>query len=990
MKIDGRVDISALSSDKQQRLKGAQNTDQALEILAADGQIDAQEQAVLEEIQAETEAEDSDGTVLFESAEFEATGLQFGKGNLLEQAQKKAQAVVKQADQTATQSTFKRVQRFRQIENSDQLKVVLEADQRIAGSNADGKKTTYGTSSVAGKILMQDAILAQSVGALNPEQAAFVDQLADKVRNGGIDKLSKEDVQQLDQIVENVLSQLDGESGLQFHRPDLAALGQIDQQALQTTDYDLAHANLESTLDQADAAINDIKLATHETGLSLNLLKEQKAKGWTANNVQLGRSFVRMADSLDEAKKQLDVINTTLLPTLKAQVDDLDKRIADRTSSLQAENKTPEEIEADQQLQLLRTQRTGVVGKYAALNERAKELASTRVEGLKTMKSVQVITSEMQDRVAAVNEQIDNLWIGSQELEELKQRVDQGLEQKPNESRVDFLKRQQDDLKSVAGQLETVHDTLVGGMEGLVQKYKQSKTANPQSIALLEKELQTLKALRNAPWDSQNPAGRIEQLRQARESMVQALQALVPSHVSLEEFRALRDLDKGVTQYGGQRLSTVKSTAESQKAVQEQLTRAIEEEKDITAAGDNALEEMLEMEKGGSGVSLAFGSGATVSLGLSGGIGGSIGSGKIAKLSAKIGVGVEAALTVQKAYGKGPSYIPGEAAYLAYIDLKAKIEGELSLETFLGDIGVEFDASVGWRGGLAFGSLDEARGFGQQLVKTIALAQLLPDGEDEFDAAKNELKRQFDKYKYSGTTKELGVSGKIGKGEGADFTGLGGSYRTSTETMTYSDGTTIQDETTTGSVSVGLGKGRSAKFTYTDLTSSNITKGSDNKPATMKSVSVAVPLQTMTQIADYMSKGGTKPFSELVNKMGDSFKTSFLNHFKAMNPESVALSAAAIIAAMDSAISGNPNLFNEMISTAKYTSSGGSEIVLGVGRRENPSADPPENRPKWNLSFGIQGNYEVSAEASSGVFYGKMKAGLSYKLAGSVALPIQE
>lgn len=375
----------------------------------------------------------------------------------------------------------------------------------------------------------------------------------------------------------------------------------------------------------------------------------------------------------------------------------------------------------------------------------------------------------------------------------------------------------------------------------------------------------------------------------------------------------------------------------------------------------------------GDHVELAYGSHASIGLSLSGGIGGSYGI-----ATAKLGVGVEASMTIEKSFGQGPSY-------LGHVDLDAKVEGELSIKTMLMDAGVDFEAKTGFTGGMGFSTLGEAKGFAKNLAKTLALSQGLPDTQAAFEAAAAKLVSDFKKYSYSGTHTEISgsVKGELKGIKLPSFVPKGASLSASqrTDINTY-NGQTVQDKQSTfeGKLEWGHHKEIGVKYTHQE---SRVKKadGTYGPPATRDAVHIKIPTAMVAHGLDHLAKGGKHPFTHMLDKMGEPFKKEFIAQFKALNPESAAMNTAQVLEVMNGIMSDNYDIFSKTTQASKV--SGGSEIVIGIDR----STQPGKPGAHWALELGIEGKMSGSATATSGAFYGSMKAKAEIEIAAAITLP---
>ncbi|MEZ0372761.1 MAG: hypothetical protein ACAI44_26960, partial [Candidatus Sericytochromatia bacterium] len=946
--------------------------------------------------------------------------------------------VVVMADKSAGQSMLKRAKMFDGVSSSDDILRVLRADQKLAAHYTGDayKSIAKGT---GGKILLQDAILLERSGLLNKEQVAFLNELMGKVSKGTISKLSSEDIQKLDQMVEGIIAQLDGtevgevSSDSKLMNVDEQALGGVNPNDPAAHDQNVAvvEENSDDLFAAADADIHESQLASKEVGLLSEQVKAQNDK-----NVAIGRTFSRITDSINRIGTEIDLIKNKALPVLQKEVESLNQQVEARVAELKGKGLSDDEVLNDPKLKELVTKQKSARIKYEGLSGKLTELYSAQANALKTLKSLKTIDAELKQRLGGVSVMSGKLTEGTTKLTSLNDAISnlpnnrklfysnmiakyeriangnfpQNLKDAANRAigllkehqgnnstieammadprmknfvgemegqfHVDELKAQEQELKNIKGEVVKVHDQMIAGMEDLIRTYKSTKTASPKTIELLEAELATLKALKTSGKEGE---ALLTELTKSRAQIVSALEGLVPQHLDSRELIALKGLDGKVGAYSIASIALDGNYETTQKALTQEITKAEERAKDNTAVGKQVIDDMIELESGHGGgeheslISLAYGSHVRLSLGLSGGVGGSIG-GKNVGVTARIGVGVEASLTVEKAYGRGP-------AYRAHIDLDAKIEGELSLKAWFIKVGVKVEASAGWSGGLAFNDLGEAKAFGAQIVKVLALSQLDLSDESNRDLLMKEvgvLEDMFNKHKYTGTHTQVKVEAEASAGH----VGVGAGYTTRTETNSYGNGTTVEDKTKDYEGKIEWGHHKEIKVKYLEQTSTVLGPNGQpqGEPATLKSFHIKVPAAMVLHALEHAGKAG-KGFSTLCNKMGKAFQDEFIASFKALNPGAAAMGVAEILELVDGIMRNNYDIFAKTAQTSKFT--GESEILIGI-----ECANKPPKPAHWALEVGIEAKYSAEVTANAGIFYGKVSASAEYELAAAISLPI--
>ena len=747
---------------------------------------------------------------------------------------------------------------------------------------------------VSGKILLQDTILIEKKGLLSQEDKDFLSAL---LKKGSINNLSREDIQKLAAIVDKTVAKL--KEGTRSG---------------------------ETNMSGSDAAIHDLQLACGESGLTADQLQTQNAQ-----KVEGGRSFARILDAVDEVEKQYSIIKEKL-PAVQKELESLDTQIKQRMAELKSQGKTNDDLQKDPQLQDLMAKYSGAMVDLEDLQGKASDLMNAKIKGLEKLKSIKIIDSEMKARVAGANTMTAQLAGGCEQLNGLKAELNAIESKYP-----DNLDAQKTGIGKLKTKAQGVCDQMVKGMEDLIKQYEASPTANKKTIELLKKELETLKTLK-----MDDPKAAIAKLEQSRTAIVQTLKSLVPSHLDPREFKALTDLDKGVTTFSSTKMALSSSISSRGAELDARIQFALEEAKKQKTLDTNQGMEMIDKFRPTAEFGIAYGSHFGVSLEAAAGIGGSIGVAE-----AKIAIGLEAALKVEKSFGAGP-------AYLLHVDLAAKLRGDISISKLFE---AHAELKAGLTAGLAFNNLDEVKEFTKQLGKVALIASSLSEITDmetaeklqaELEKALDGLGKMVNQHKYTGgfVAVDAGVKSELP----SVTAGLSGGW--SRQVNTYADGRTIQDDVFKGKVTVGE-FGISVSHER-----STVVEPKKTEPITRTAVHFSVPVALLREAKEAGS------FSKLPKEV----LSQIVDQFKALSPGlGTQFEAGVVLSHLNRLLASETG--RQKLDRIMAMGSGGhseTEVFIGI-----EYIDEGAHGQEWAVEMGLEGSKEFKKDipvGTSGAF----------------------
>jgi hypothetical protein len=722
---DRRVSLSTLPAAKRVAIQQAESPEAIKTILAQDGKIDKNEQAVLEEIDAELAnlTQDESKTLTFDEGSTEVHSVDFGDKPNFKQETERVAAVAR----LSQRSTEGRSDVLRSGSNIQDVKAFLEADQKLAGTQSDGTKTRYGsTGPGASKVLMQDAFLLEKFGLLTETQKQSLSAIVDKLHTVkgyqggdgmhymeiGTNAIDKEDIATLDAMVEDVLQRLDGKSLPQTDYGQLSLLGSENAGTLDTQFTTIAD-NLDGLNAEFDASLHDLQLSYSEMG------------GGSGGKVAAhGRVFGRIEDAVKEVDGHLQTLNTQVLPTLEKQLQSLDDRIQQRIQQLRPDLSNQPESEIsnalvldpnlaqDPELNTLQEKKQAALATYSLLADRSTQLSSGKIKGLQRLSEVRTIDREEKVRTSSVNAMAQKLGQATGDLQSLQNQIEDIGKKHADphtghgaKSLGDILKVAQSqaqqpykDLASAQAlntKLGDIRNNMITGMKGLIQTYETSSTANASAVQLLKKELSTLEALK-----IEDPAQAIEVLQEVREHLIGELGKQVGPLISKQEFMSLTGLDKKVTDYSQGDMATQGAANAKVSNIQEAIAEA-------KAEKQKTLERTVDTFSKFADDKMAYGTHAQVSFSVSAGLG--VGT---EEFGAYAGVGVEGTARIGKDFGVGPTYT-------ATLDLDFIAEAKVKVPGL-----VDFEAKYSetlLSSGIGFNTMDETKAFVGDINKQLGL-----------------------------------------------------------------------------------------------------------------------------------------------------------------------------------------------------------------------------------------------------------------------------
>lgn len=996
--IDGRT--AGLNKNVYDTLKGLQqarkgealtqsDVDKVVKEMAKDGKIDAAESDLLDEIQANSVSVD----VAKNEHDSKPLSIKFGQAsqNLREQALDKASEVARLS------SMSRRASQDRGTVELESLKQTLRKDQELAGLQADGSKTRYGAKGdVATKILIQDGILLERRGLLTPPDKAF---LSEMIAKRGLphpqNQLSPEDLQRLDQMVEKGLEYLEGPNPeIQFvDQSTLLGVG-TPEGGEPAAQYAAVDSNYPALVGEADAAVHDVEASIREVGLNQEALKEQKGR-----DVEAGRSFERIAQAIEEADRQFLLLHDNVLPAIKQELDSLksqsDQRLLELTGktsledaekALDSDPSLREKARTDATLNQLKSQYATVSDKYTNLTHKMLALDEARVKGLKSLSTIKIIDQEMKQRIASVQSMSAKLGTGMLNLNGLRDDIlatakkfdalgnqASGIESREltgadNQAKLGELQQKGRELDATADkvtfsdkELQTyktrataVADEMIAGMDELIAKYESTSTHHKSTLGLLRAQRQTLVALKNGFDTRFDPIKAVQDLEASRSKILGTLKGLVPQHLDMREYKALSGLDGGVTDFSkahtdvraahsyaqGRSLAakgSIGSARELVMATGEELKAAI---KRAEEGKDSAMEEASAALKAIDD-RMAFGTHARVYLGIGAGVGADIGVAK-----AKVAIGVEGAVKVEKAFGSGP-------AYMMHVDLAAKVSAEVKLDLILTEIGASAEFKAGLQAGLAFNTLQEAQDFAAELTRLAGYAidlktkdlsvDSLKQTEANLSASWQKLKGMYEQHKYSATFVEGKLEVAAARQGGAEGKA---NLKGGTIWGSYADGSEIKDSQYSGGVSVN---GYGVQVTHeSSVVQKQPTNGSKVGDSHRTLVELKIPLRVVKDIHKHGLKG-----------IPDTMKEAIASALKAANPAMAKMQTTEIFGILGDAFASDKK---------------GLSKLIALGETFKSPSGASSSSKEVNFNFGVAfGQYangenfitaEISVEAS--------------------------
>lgn len=735
---DRKVNISAFSSPVRAELKQAKSAEDVKNILGRDGKIDAKEQALLDEVEAELSqiTEDSNKTLTFEDGSAQANSINFADQPTFKQDTQRIASL----QRLVNRSTEGRADVLRTACTPEDVKCFLEADQQLAGSQADGSKTRYGASGPgATKVLMQDAIMLEKFGLLTATQKQALAEITNKLHTVkgyqggdgmhymeiGTSAISKEDIATLDAMVEDALGRMDGQP---LPSMDYGSLSQLGTEAAGTPDQQFTTVadNLDGMNAEFDAAIHDLELSYSEMGGGDG--------GKVAAN---GRIFGRIEDAVKEVDGHLQMLNGQVLPSLEGQLQALDGQLQAAIEAKRPDlaGKSKEEVNNalnldselsnDPTLASLLEKKQAALATYSLLADRSQQLSSAKITGLQRLGEVRTIDREEKVRTSAVNEMAHKLGEATGDLQELQNQLAEigkhhgvNHEAKSMAEMIELAKKQAGqpykDLQSAEAlkqKLGNIRDNMITGMKGLIQTYQNSSTANASATQLLQKQLATLEALK-----TDNPDQAIEVLEEVRQHVIGELGKQVGPLISRQEFRSLTGLDKQVTNYSHADMGAAGAIDAKIENIQEAIAEA-------KAEKQKTVERTIDTFSKFADDKMAYGTHAQVSFSISAGLG--VGT---EEFGAYAGVGVQGTARIGKDFGVGPTYT-------ATFDLDFIAEAKVKIP-YLVDFEAKYSKTL-LSTGIGFNTMDETKAFVGDVNRQLELGMQVGALEDALSNARN-------------------------------------------------------------------------------------------------------------------------------------------------------------------------------------------------------------------------------------------------------------
>lgn len=1036
--IDGKT--TGLSKEVYGALKQLQATrkgealtendvESLVKTMAKDGKIDDAELDLINEIMANSvevkiaknDHDSTPVTVKFSGA---------GKTNIKEQALEKA------ADVARRSAMYKRASDDRGVSGKDELIRILKTDQKLAGSETTGK-TKYGTKGdVATKILIQDGILLQRKGLITPDDQTFLAEMAEK--RSKMKPLTGDEITRLDNMVEKALAYLEGPNP-EIKQVDQGSLIDLGSDTAGTPDaqYEKVEQNFESLVTEANAAVNDVTASTGEVGLNQETMKEQKAAdvegGRNFERIaeaveEADRQFLLLHDNVIPAvKKQIE--------SLDAQADQRlmeltgKKTIEEAKEALKQDPKLREAARLDSKLQGIFKKRDNTVDKLETLSVKMLALGDARVKGIKSLKEIKIIDKEMKARIASVKGMSAELNTGILSLNLLRNSVikeTKSIDQTgtaatqiessetkgtTNQEQLDDLKRKELELagaewklklsgpklEALKKQSDEVVDQMVKGMDSLIAKYEATSTCDKTALQALKDERALLLKLKDRFNTSYDPVQAVKDLDAAHAKILGTLKKLVPAHLDIREYKALAALDGNVSAFGGAHQdfkdsydyakgrmqfaqNSIGSARELVLASEEDLKAAIER---AEKGQDSVLEETTSLMEGVKDetthkdgleihAGLSYGSHARVYLGIGVGVGADIGV-----LEAKVAIGLEGALKIEKSFGSGPSY-------LMHADLAAKITAEISLDVLFAKFSASAELKAGLSVGLGFDKPGDMYQFGKDVAEFVANCLKLSSisNKDEAKAllAKIEsglakIEKTVAEHKYKAafveSKVEVEVESKSAPGGMAKAELKGG-----INIGSYADGSVVEDKKVGGLVQLGEFGLEVTRETST------VTKQPDNGEKRVDSSRTVVEFKVPVSVLKEVMKHG-------LGSLPKGVFEEVVKTLKSANPTMAGLEASVMMAALTKSLSGNTKGLAKLVAAAERVEkarghSGAhhsgpvkKEVAISIGISAGHNS---HGKDFVAIEFNIEGKIDFKKDIGGGTNFVRIEAGASAKV----------
>jgi hypothetical protein len=849
---------------------------------------------------------------------------------------------------------------------------------KAVGRDNNLVETKYKNSpSVAGKILLQDMALLERKGMLSEDDkkvyteimGKYVENYQNQKKTGKTEFISPDDVARLHEITSKVAS---GKSGLGPVNLDQGAISKVGTAAggSVSDQYSTVVKNIPAAMNSSYAAMHDAVIATKEVG-----------KG---DGVEGGRSFPRMQKAINELGNQFHLINDQLMPAVAAQAKDLSSRMDDRmleiakTDPKYKDLKTADDvriamvndpklsakIESDPKYSALKTEHSQVMATYNDLGSQAMAVADAKVQTLKEYQSVNTVFNQEQTRTGKAQVVTAKLALGAQKLEGMEAKLNQ-----ISESNLPPAEKQKQ-VDAIKADIKALRDDMVKSMNELIDTYKQNGNPNPTALKLLESQRDTIAKFDADPAKIKEAIATFEG---ARTGFISALEKSVPVFISEKEVKTLKSLDKGVADFVNGKVSADSRIIMTNDMIQVQIDEAKHEKDDATTKGLHELESMESTQEGGghgkgehheiSTFGLSYGSHARISLELGAGIG--VGIGKA--IDAKVALSVEAALTVEK------TFTQSERPYQVHVDLSMKLTGDLTIAHVFEAHG---EIKAGLAAGLAFENLGQAKAFGGQLAKVIALSSALGEIQDldTLEKMKAELEKEMDKlsemvkeHGYTGTSIE--VKGDV-KSElpGAEV-GLKGGWRR--EVNTFGDGKKVQEDHYKGKVEVGH-FGVSVVVDKSKVL--NPKEGEKSEDWSRIVGSVAIPAELFEHALHH---GGFKHLPKGVLE-------EIVKQFNKLNPGMAQLSTGVLLSYLDNALEAAKKGNGIGLARLSKSAKGEAEVTIGI---EMVTEGP---KKYMAVELGVEASKKYKADVPIGGGVGFIRTGVEAELEVGLAIKVWE
>jgi hypothetical protein len=929
--IDRRIDLSQYSLTAQQKsdLSKAKTSDEVVNALSKDGNLDVNEQKLLDEVIQELTAS-SDQTLKFVDGDSEANEVAFGKPADFQQ---KLEAKLDAATMTKIKgTTADRTNVFAKIDNKQDLSRVLKGDQKLVD---DYYKINKGAHVLNGKILLQDAALLGRFNLLAPAEKDFIQQALGKCDNRtGINNLTADDVKKLDNIVERALAQLDGTTppssqlGVPENEGQIPERLLVDDTALaKGDDFSALHDNYDNLISASDAAINDANLAVHETG---------KNRGdEVGNKVEYGYSFNRIQQSIKEIDHQSENIDKAL-SLGDEQLKTLKQEIETRTETVKAAGEDPEK---DPTLQMLKNTVESTVTKMETLVGKTKEMQEARQKFLTQAKSRNVVANETDKRLAAIGEAQKHLTHGCQVLEHVRNEAEQITKEAQDNPEAAKAK-----LAPLNGKLNEVNSQMISSLNKLIGVYEKSPTANAKAIELLKAEVKTLEALKSK--DSSDVPAKIQALTASRERVIQAMQPMVTAGlIDHRELKQLTTLDRQVTDFSGTHFAAAGDLSVFNTSIDQMIEKGKEKEEGIEHHTS-----VLENHKSWLGNSISYGSHVQMRLNITGGVGGNIGV-----AHAEVGAGITAGVRFGREFVGDPN-----REYQLRFDIGVMAEASAGIKGLF-EVDAEFRASL--QGGIAFASSGEVEKFMQDFADG---ASAVMRGDTKVAEEKvAEMKQMIASKYFGGTLTSEEAKATIHLPGHHNELVFKGSHQVSSQD--FADGAANETTTNVLGGKIELGEGASFGLKYTSETAKFTPAGSHTPVESHHKVAnLTVSVGMLDKILKTHMHHGN--FGKAIEAADPAFKEALVAGLSQLG-----VNAGAFLGALDTPQALSK--LGEMVRLAKVK--GESEIMLGF-----------EWEPHKAIEIGLEGEYSASAQMQlGGGAYAKIAGKASYELAVAIPIP---